>query len=404
MVSTVTGGPPDGAEQTQGRPATGGTGTSPVAVRGAVDRTFWEGRRVLVTGHTGFKGAWLSLWLQEMGAQVTGVSDRVLPAPSLFEAASVGDRMTHRWVDVRDGPALVSAVRSAEPEVVFHLAAQSLVRTSLEEPVLTYETNVMGTVHLLEAVRQSPATRVTVVVTSDKCYDNADPNRPHRESDPMGGSDPYASSKGCAELVTGAYRSSYFARGGADACRVATARAGNVIGGGDWSRDRILADAMRTALGGTCLEVRNPESVRPWQHVLNPLSGYLLLAQRLWVSPDLAGGWNFGPDEKDTMSVRSLLELFGERWPGQFEWRHDGSPHPHEEPALRLDSSLARDGLGWQPTWDLARGIDAFTEWLCAYRDRDVQGAGETTRRQVGEFEQQMAEQADSPLVEPHAR
>lgn len=360
----------------------------------AVDRSFWDGRRVLVTGHTGFKGAWLSLWLQSLGAHVTGLSDHVLASPSLFDVAGVGDGMRTHWVDIRDPGPLTSAIRASEPEIVLHLAAQSLVRTSLEQPRLTYETNVMGTVNLLEAVRATPGVRVAIIVTSDKCYDNTDADRSHPDSDPMGGNDPYASSKGCAELVTAAYRRSFFGAdgpgGGAEVpCRIATARAGNVIGGGDWSRDRLVPDAMRATLAGTRLEVRNPESVRPWQHVLNPLSGYLVLAQLLWAHPDLAGGWNFGPDDDDTVSVGSLLERIAARWTGPFAWHRDDGPHPAEERTLRIDSSHTRQALGWRPAWNLSAGVEALVEWYGAYRD----GArmGDATRRQISEFEGAMA-------------
>ncbi len=369
-----------------------------------IDRSFWDGRRVLVTGHTGFKGAWLSLWLQSLGARVTGLSDRVLPPPSLYDVAGVGAGMQTHWVDIRDADALARAVRACEPEIVLHLAAQSLVRTSLEQPRLTFEANVMGTVHLLEAVRTTPGVQVAIVVTSDKCYDNSDPDRSHPDSDPMGGNDPYASSKGCAELVTAAYRTSYFATDatadGADVpCRIATARAGNVIGGGDWSRDRLVPDAMRATLAGGRLEVRNPESIRPWQHVLNPLGGYLLLAQHLWTRPDLAGGWNFGPDDDSMISVGSLLELVAARWPGTFAWHRDDGPHPAEERSLRIDSSHTQQALGWRPAWNLADGIAALVAWYEAYRD----GApmGDVTLAQIAEFERRMVAASPAPPTGP---
>ncbi len=355
-------------------------------VRVVIDRQFWRARRVLVTGHSGFKGAWLSLWLQAMGAEVTGISDRVLPPPSLFEVADVAGGMSNHWVDIRDGQRLSSAVRASRPEVVVHMAAQSLVRTSFEQPHLTYETNVMGTVNVLEAVRQSPETQVVVVVTSDKCYDNRDHARRHREDDPMGGTDPYASSKGCAELVTGAYRESFL---DAQGCRVATVRAGNVIGGGDWSRDRLMADAMRAALSGETLEVRNPDSIRPWQHVLNPLSGYLVLAKALWDTADLAGGWNFGPSDDDTMSVRSLLDLIGRRWPGGLAWRPDGGAHPPEAPSLRIDSTRAGQILGWKPTWDIGQALDALVEWYRAFGSRADMSA--VSLRQIEAFGQRIS-------------
>jgi CDP-glucose 4,6-dehydratase len=317
---------------------------------------------VLLTGHTGFKGAWLALWLQSLGARVTGFSPGVPTQPSLFELARVEEGMASIEGDVRDATAVAAAIDDTAPEIIFHMAAQSLVRRALAEPRETYETNVMGTVNVLDAVRlHGEGVGVLVNVTSDKCYENPESEAAHAEDDPMGGADPYSSSKACAELVTSAYRGSFFE--GAGATRVASARAGNVIGGGDWGADRLLPDMMRAALAGDEVRIRNPESVRPWQHVLNPLSGYLLLAQSLWDSPEHTGGWNFGPAEDDVRQVAWVVERTAELWPGELRWSLDRGAHPNEARYLKLDSSRARERLGWRPPLSLAGGLEATVAW-----------------------------------------
>ncbi len=327
----------------------------------SVDPAFWRDRRVLLTGHTGFKGAWLSLWLQQLGARVTGLSLGVPTQPSLFELASVGDGMDCIDADVRDHDVLGAVIQRVSPEVVFHMAAQSLVRRSFAEPLDTYATNVMGTVNLLDAIRLHGANvRAVVNVTSDKCYENHGTEHRYGEHEPMGGHDPYSSSKGCAELVTAAFRRSFFAA--ADGPRVASARAGNVIGGGDWGEDRLLPDIMRAARSGEPVRVRNPNSIRPWQHVLNPLSGYLVLAQALWTSADYAQGWNFGPVGDDVRSVGWIVERMRELWPG-LSWELEDGPHPHEAHYLELDSSLAVARLGWRPRVGLDAALVSIGEW-----------------------------------------
>lgn len=333
---------------------------------------FWSGKRVLVTGHTGFKGSWLVLWLHARGAKIAGYALAPSTEPALWSLLGLTNEIRDEVADVRDLPALTRAFAAFRPEVVFHMAAQSLVRPSYEDPVETYSTNVMGTVHVLEAVRRCPEVRVVVNVTSDKCYENREWDRGYRESDAMGGSDPYSGSKGCAELVTAAYRNSFFP---ADKYRelgvaLASARAGNVIGGGDWAQDRLVPDLVRAALDGRPARIRNPDSTRPWQHVLDPLHGYLMLAERLWKEPGLAGGWNFGPAGDDAVSVGKLAELLVSRWGEGASWAADAGPHVHEANYLKLDCSKARSQLGWRPKLALPVALDWTVEWYRAYARR----------------------------------
>ena len=356
---------------------------------GVIDPGFWRGRRVLVTGHTGFKGSWLTLWLQALGARVTGLADGIPTTPSLFELAKVEEGLQgHVEADIRDPEALYRAVRTSRPEVVIHMAAQPMVRRSFAEPRLTYETNVMGTVNVLEAVRitGSETVRAVVNVTSDKCYDNREDgsrlSRPFIEGDCMGGSDPYSSSKGCAELVAEAYRRSFMSD--PDGPRVASARAGNVIGGGDWGSDRLVPDIMRAAEAGLPVAIRNPEAVRPWQHVLNPLSGYLLIAQELFGNASVDVGWNFGPDAADTRPVRWIADRLTALWPDKLYWQLDPGPHPHEAHFLSVDSSNARRRLEWRPRWDLGRALESIVVWhLTARAGGDLRTV---TLSQINEF------------------
>ena len=338
-----------------------------------VNPGFWRGRRVFVTGHTGFKGSWLALWLHDLGAQVTGYALQPPTTPSLFELARVKEAVNSLEADVRDLDRLQRAMSDAQPDVVFHLAAQSLVRKSYEEPVATYSTNVMGTVNLLEAVRRAPSVRVAVVVTSDKCYENREHAHGYREDEPMGGYDPYSSSKGCAELVTAAYRRSFLARRehGREAIAVASARAGNVIGGGDWAGDRLVPDVLHAFAHGRPALIRSPHAVRPWQHVLEPVAGYLALAEALWRDRDaFVGAWNFGPRDADTRPVSWIVERLKERWGAGATWQIDAASQPHEAGYLSLDCSKTRDRLGWRPKLALDTALEWIVEWHRAYLDR----------------------------------
>ena len=330
------------------------------------DPAFWRGRRVFVTGHTGFKGSWLSLWLRRLGANVHGYATLPPTEPNLFTVADVASCLAdHTVADVRDAGALTRALGEAAPEIVFHLAAQPLVRHSYDAPVETYAINVLGTVNLLEAVRACPSVRAVVNVTTDKCYENNDVSQSFRETDPLGGHDPYSSSKACSELVTAAYRDSFLnAAGGARA----SARAGNVIGGGDWASDRLVPDFFRAIDADRAVLVRHPEATRPWQHVLEPLNGYLLLAERLMLQgARFSEGWNFGPTADDSKPVRWILERLAARCPGA-RWTADGGPHRTEAHRLRLDSSKAATRLGWAPRWDIGTALDRTLEWHRCWR------------------------------------
>ncbi|GAB6052323.1 CDP-glucose 4,6-dehydratase [Magnetospira thiophila] len=351
--------------------------------RGRVDPTFWQRRRVLVTGHTGFKGSWLALWLDLMGAEVRGFALAPPSEPNLFTLAGVQDCLEHVHGDLRDLESISRAVREFRPEVVLHLAAQALVRPSYDDPVGTFGSNIMGTVHLLDAVRQCDSVRAVVVVTSDKCYDNQEWDWGYREIDPMGGHDPYSSSKGCAELVAAAYRDSFFIPGGRVA--LASARAGNVIGGGDWGLDRLVPDMVRAFASGETLRIRYPDAIRPWQHVLEPTSGYLLLAQHLVTDgAAFAQGWNFGPGPDSERPVRHLVERGVDLWGAGADWATENQPQPHEAHFLKLDTSKARGRLGWSPRLDLERSLTQTFQWYRAWRDGADLAA--LTRQQIKDF------------------
>jgi CDP-glucose 4,6-dehydratase len=331
-----------------------------------VNPEFWNGQRVLLTGHTGFKGSWLSLWLQQMGAEVTGFALDAPSGPSLFAVAGVERGMRSIIGDVRDGEHLKRVMREAQPEIVIHMAAQALVRYSYANPVETYAVNVMGLVNLFEAVRTTPGIRAVVNVTSDKCYKNKEWAWGYRENEAFGGYDPYSNSKACAELVTEGYRNSYF---NPETFRehgvaLASGRAGNVIGGGDWAVDRLIPDMLRAIASEQPVLIRSPHSIRPWQHVLEPLSGYLKLAERLYRDgAAFAEGFNFGPHDTDAKPVAWIIERLCQTWGDGASWVLDGQPQPHEATYLKLDCSKARSRLDWHPRWHLGQTIEKIVEW-----------------------------------------
>jgi CDP-glucose 4,6-dehydratase len=332
-----------------------------------MNREFWRGKRVFLTGHTGFKGGWLALWLADMGAKVHGYALDPPTSPAFFHVAGVTGRMESSVIaDIRDGELLARAMRDTAPDVVFHLAAQPLVRHSYKAPVETYAVNVMGTVNLLEAVRQCPGAMAVVNVTTDKCYENREWVWAYREHEAMGGHDPYSSSKACAELVTASYRNAFLAR---QQIQIATARAGNVIGGGDWAEDRLLPDFLRALDAGRELVIRSPAATRPWQHVLEPLSGYLTLAEQLALrGKEVAEAWNFGPNEVDERPVRWIVDTLCQRIPGT-AWRCDDAPRSHEAGSLKLDSAKAKAVLGWAPRWNLSKALEMTVDWHLAWRN-----------------------------------
>lgn len=328
----------------------------------SVRAEFWQDKRVFLTGHTGFKGSWLSLWLQSMGATLHGYALQPPTNPSLFDEARVAQGMTQTVADIRDLASVQHAMSKFNPDIVIHMAAQSLVRLSYHEPVETYATNVMGTVHVLEAARHTPSVRAIVNVTTDKCYENKEWTWGYRENEPMGGYDPYSNSKGCAELVTSAYRQSFFHSKNAPA--LASARAGNVIGGGDWAQDRLVPDILRAFEHKAPVVIRNPHATRPWQHVLEPLSGYLMLAEKLYTEGSKwAEAWNFGPHEDDARPVQWIVERMVDAWGDGASWQLDGGEHPHEASYLKLDIAKARTRLNWRPQWRLPTALEQITAW-----------------------------------------
>ena len=329
--------------------------------------SFWQDKNVFLTGCTGFKGGWLALWLTHLGAKVTGYALDPLTDPNLFSILDIEKSIIDHREDMRDHSSLNSVIKSSQPEIIVHMAAQSLVRESYKDPVGTYATNVMGTVNLMEAARSCDSVRVILAVTSDKCYENREIDYGYRETDPMGGHDPYSSSKGCVELMTAAYRRSFF-DDNPNKVAVASARAGNVIGGGDWAVDRIIPDAMRAFSNKQTLRVRNPDAIRPWQHVLEPLFGYMALCEKMWDQPSkFSEGWNFGPENESVRTVEEVTDRVSELWGDDASWKKSNGDHPHEATLLKLDITKAKKQLGWKPKWDLDTALEKTVGWYKSY-------------------------------------
>lgn len=351
---------------------------------------FWKGKRVFLTGHTGFKGGWAALWLQSLGAVVKGFSLPPPTTPSLFEQAKVAEGMESEFGDIRDLAAITNSMVAFNPDILIHMAAQPLVRLSYREPVETYATNVMGTIHAFEAARKCPNLKAIVNITTDKCYENREWEWGYRENEPMGGHDPYSNSKGCAELVTSAYRKSFFSTPGTPT--LASVRAGNVIGGGDWADDRLIPDILKAFENQQPVVIRNPHATRPWQHVLEPLSGYFMLAEKLYNSEDksFADGWNFGPIEDDAKPVQWIVERMVNHWGNGASWQLDGGEHPHEANYLKLDISKVKKHLGWYPCWGLNTALEKIIHWHKAWLE------GENIKRvclqQIQEYSQRRIE------------
>lgn len=343
---------------------------------------FWSGKKVFLTGHTGFKGSWLSIWLRLRGAELTGYA---LPAesPSLFTLSLLEEEIDSLHGDIRDFNNLSSAIDAGNPDIVIHMAAQSLVRPSYDDPLGSFNTNVMGTANLLEAARKCPSVKVVINITSDKCYENQGLPQQFKETDPMGGYDPYSCSKGCAELVSNSYRQSFYQSQGK---ALATVRAGNVIGGGDWAQDRLIPDIFNALHGNSTVIIRNPFAVRPWQHVCEPLFGYMLLAEKLWeYGQDYAEAWNFGPEQKDVKPVSWITDYICREWGKGANWVTDDAVHPHEASHLSLDIRKSRERLGWQPRLGLQNGLDWCIDWYKAYyAGRNMR---ELTEKQIQDYQ-----------------
>ncbi|PCI37848.1 MAG: CDP-glucose 4,6-dehydratase [Thiotrichales bacterium] len=352
-----------------------------------INKKFWQGKKILVTGHTGFKGSWLCFWLKQLGADITGYALESNTEPSLFNLLQLSKSINHHIADIRDINKLKEIVTKTKPEIILHMAAQPLVRLSYKDPVETYSTNVMGTVNILEAVRAVNTVKVFINVTTDKCYENKERLWNYKENEPLGGYDPYSSSKACSELVTGAYRNSFFNTKDINNHKTAisSARAGNVIGGGDWSEDRLIPDAIRSILNKQTLTIRNPKAIRPWQHVLESLSGYLKLAEQMWEYPQkFSTAWNFGPDENDCQTVENVLNILNEELTQKITLQHDNTTQPHEAKFLKLDTAKAKNLLHWQPNWNLKTALNKTATWYQTWlKNGDMR---EITLRQINEY------------------
>jgi len=351
-----------------------------------INKEFWNGKTVLLTGHTGFKGSWLTLWLKKMGAKITGFSKDIPTTPSLFELAGVGNGINSIKGDIRNFDQVSNVIRKTEPEIIIHMAAQSLVRVSYANPRETYETNIMGTVNLLDALRGQKKARLIINVTSDKCYDNKELDRGYTEDDALGGYDPYSSSKGCSELITSAFRNSFFnlSESNNHSIALASVRAGNVIGGGDWAEDRLIPDLIKSIINGKEIKIRNPNAIRPWQHVLESLGGYLLLAEKMWSDGQrFAQAWNFGPDEEDR-SVSWVIDKISEIYGKKCNVFSDVSENPYEAKILKLDCTKSQTKLGWVPKTNLEKGLQLTVEWYKEYeKQSDMR---KITEKQIDDF------------------
>ncbi len=347
-------------------------------------REFWNGKKVLITGHTGFKGSWLAFWLNSLGAEVGGYALAPEDSPNLFENLDLANQIDSTIGDVCDLPHFEKTLQTFQPQIVFHLAAQSLVRRSYRQPIETYQTNVIGTVNILDAIRRADFVKSVVVITTDKVYENNEWHWAYRENERLGGFDPYSNSKACAELAVAAYRNSFFAE--KSDCLIATARAGNVIGGGDWSEDRLLPDVFRSLIFGNALEIRNPHSIRPWQHVLEPLSGYLRLAEKLYAGEkSFAEAWNFGPSEEDSKPVGWILEKIKIIWNEPVNWKIGTEKQPHEARLLKLDSTKAKHELNWLPKLNLNEAVKLTAEWYRGFKDK--KDLAQLTAEQIKSYE-----------------
>ena len=353
-----------------------------------INSNFWKNKKVLLTGHTGFKGSWLSIWLKKLGVELIGFSKDIPTEPSLFELAKVSENMISVMGDIRNLSVIQKVIQEHQPDIIIHMAAQPLVRKSYENPLETFSTNIMGTVNLLESIKITEKTRVIINVTSDKCYKNNGTNEKFSEDSPMGGYDPYSSSKACSELVTASYRDSFFnpkeyAKHGVS---LATCRAGNVIGGGDWSKDRLIPDIMRGILNNEIIKIRNPNAIRPWQHVLDPLNGYLILAEKMWsAGNEFSEAWNFGPTEDGEKSVKWITEKITEQWSSNIKWDIDNDINPHEENSLRLNCMKANSRLSWRSKLKLEQGLDWVLEWYKQYKENN--DMKKITEQQIEEFQ-----------------
>lgn len=346
--------------------------------------SFWNKKKVFITGHTGFKGSWTTLWLKKLGAEIKGYSLKPNTNPSLYNILELQNDILSEFGDICDLDSLTKSIKKFKPEIIFHMAAQPLVRESYEDPIRTYQTNVMGTINLFEAIRKIDSVKAVVNITSDKCYQNNERNEGYKEHEPMGGHDPYSNSKGCAELITTSYRSSFF--NATSKVSLASVRAGNVIGGGDWAKDRLIPDILKAFEKKEVAIIRNPDAIRPWQHVLEPISGYLLVAKMLYkYGGDYAEGWNFGPKENDAKPVKDIIDFFVLNWAKDAKWSIDKNSNPHEAKLLKLDISKAKTKLNWEPIWDLEKTLLSIIEWHESWVAGD--DIRKVTLNQINEYE-----------------